>query len=106
MSSEASEDDVKRAMARYPSKLAKTKLHIGNFTNCNNKEHFKNLNIGTVIQITAKKVGKIEDSKVDKYSEFKVEETTIKFEDLKEETEKERDGILIYCINGDYSAVI
>lgn len=106
ISDESSEDDIKRAEARFPSEILSDKLFMGNFINSVNKEHFKKLNISTILEVSAQKAEKQEDEKIDRYIDFKVVETKNKLSDEEEGEDFKEGATLIYSFNGYFAAAV
>jgi hypothetical protein len=99
---DSSDNDVKRAQARYPSEIIPDKLFLGNFINSLNETHFKNLNIKKVIGMTPNKAEGLGEQ-IEKYVHLEMNELQkpeLDFEELAklvETTIEEDDGaVLIY----------
>lgn len=111
---ESSEDDIKRAEARYPSEIIPNKLFLGNFINSLNERHFHDLNIRKIIGMTPNKAEKMDEGpQIDKYIHLEMNELhkpDLDFEELStliNTTISEGEGaVLLYCLQGNMSAAV
>ena len=110
----STEEEYKKASARFPSEIITDKLFLGNFINSMNEDHFKLLNIRKIIGLTPNAAEKMEEGKnIDKYIHLEMNELhkpDLDFDELQvlvDSTIEEGEGsVLIYCLQGNLSAAV